>query len=176
MSSTDTLRDRTKKLTGATRGEVHVYLGANDHLYEQVRNRLANVQLPRTLTDLKEQRSAASQRMQSYTPAKLREAVQDRIETARNRRAEFAARGEEITEDWHSAVAVKDATALINTVRHADGAGDLAKSLRSWLADFPVEKPASRPKPGQSKRSASKPAAAKPAARKSSTRSDKVAG
>ncbi|HEU5265957.1 MAG TPA: hypothetical protein VFU35_04630 [Jatrophihabitans sp.] len=160
MSARDALLERAKKASDASRYQVHVYIGANDYLYEQVRRgpgSLSNVS--DTLTEIAE----------SYAPSKIRDAVQERVAAARQRREQFAGRGETIAADWHQATAVKDANALIKTVRDADGAADLAKSLKTWLVDFPpaeVQQPVAKPARKPAASPARKTTARKTTARK----------
>ena len=151
MSVQETLRERTKKATEASREQVYAYIGANDYWYERARRRPAVLhdlssklqELPsklRGLTDDVDVRHA----FEPYAPAKIKETVQDRISAARKRRKDMSARGEAIVHDWHKAVAVKDVDSLVDTVRAADGASDLAKSLRTWMEEFPPE-PTAKP-------------------------------
>ncbi len=170
MSTAEALRDRANKVADVTRGQVHVYLRANDYLYAQARRRTASPQLPRKLNELKDKRTPSLRRGEFYSPAKLRETVHHRVEAARDRRAEFGTRGKQILRDWQSAVIVKDAKGLIKTVRQADGTGDLAKGLRGWVQEFPSKTGASASKPRRTKASATKRTATKPATTKSATR------
>jgi hypothetical protein len=175
MSGTEALRDGAKKVTDNTRQQVHVYVGANDYFYEQARRRASTAQSRRTLKPL----TREGGRSQLASPKKLRETIHDRMDASRNRRAEYASRGEAIARDWHSAVAVQDATSLIKVVREAEGTRGLATGLRGWLRDFPADNRASgsKPKPtkqtatkrASTKRATTKPAARKPAAQKATS-------
>ncbi len=173
MSARDALLDRAKTAGDASRHQANVYIGANDHLYEQVRRGPVSLQdlqdLPGKLTRLTDEGVEPLRRaVKSYTPSKLRESVRERVGAARERRAEFAGRGETIVADWHQALAVKDANSLITTVRAADNPTGLAKSLKTWLAEFP---PVEVTQPRTAGRTTPKPAARKPpAARKTTAR------
>jgi hypothetical protein len=178
MPPRDALLERAKKAGDASRYQLHVYVGANDYFYEQVRRGPVSLQdLPGKLGQLSDDGVEPLRRaVKAYTPSKLREVVQERVGAARERREEFAGRGETIVADWHQALAVKDANSLITSVREADGPADLAKSLKTWLAEFPpaeaakpVRKPTPRatPKPTAARKTtARKTTARKPAARK----------
>ena len=182
MTAREALVERAKKAGDVSRYQLRVYIGANDYLYERVRRTPAALpELPGKLGQITDDRAQPVRRaVRSYTPAKLREVVQTRVEAARERRDEFAERGETIIADWTQALAVQDANSLIRTVRNADGAADLAKSLKTWLAEFPpadahapAAKPAARSAAKPAARPASKPtgtAARKAAARKTAAR------
>jgi hypothetical protein len=69
-------------------------------------------------------------------------------------------------QDWHNATVVKDARALIKTVRSADGTGDVVNGVRSWLTDYPTK--VSTPR---ARRTSAKPRARKPATNKATSKS-----
>jgi hypothetical protein len=198
MTARDALVDRAKKAGDVSRYQMHVYIGANDYLYEQVRS----VSLPDT-TQLQDFQGKVQTRIgqltddgveplrrviRTYSPAKVRESVrgtlQERAEAAKSRRAEFAKRGETIVGDWTKAVAVQDANELISSVRGADNPAELAKSLKTWFAEFPpaAAKPAkpaakaARKTATARKTTARKTTARKTAARKTATATPVAAG
>jgi hypothetical protein len=157
MSARPAFADRAKNANEASRQQLYAYVGANDYLYEQVRRS------PASLQDL--QGKLGQVDLKSYTPTKIRESVQERIESVRGRRDEFANRGKNIVADWHQATAVKDGKLLIKSIREADGASGLAKSLKTWFADFPSHE-VSKPSGGSDAKAATKTTARKPAATK----------
>jgi hypothetical protein len=159
MSTREALVERVKKANDASRQRLHAYIGANDYLYDQVRRS------PGSLQGLQDKLGKVEFKLAN--PSKLRESVQDRIAAARNRRDELANRGESIAADWHEFAAVKDVTGLIKTVRQASGASDIAKSVRTWLAQYPAASTAKAnsksPIRSASKTLPRKPATTKPA-------------
>jgi hypothetical protein len=197
MTARDVLVERAKKAGDASRYQMHVYIGANDYIYEQVRS----VSLPATqLQDIQGKVQTKIGQLtddgveplrrviRTYSPAKVRETVrgtlQERAEAAKSRRAEFAKRGETIVGDWTKAVAVQDANELISSVRGADNPAELAKSLKTWFAEFPPA-PAKPAKPAAKaarktatarKTTARKTTARKTAARKTATATPVAAG
>jgi hypothetical protein len=148
MSARPAFADRAKNANEASRQQLYAYVGANDYLYEQVRRS------PASLQDL--QGKLGQVDLKSYTPTKIRES---------GRRDEFANRGKNIVADWHQATAVKDGKLLIKSIREADGASGLAKSLKTWFADFPSHD-VSKPSGGSDAKAATKTTARKPAATK----------
>ena len=164
MVTVNTLRDRAREVGANAREQVHVYVGANDYIYEQARRRLANTERPSFKIDPKQARS----KLEAYKPAKLGSAVRERVEDARSRRGTFAVRGKEIIDDWQSAFIVQDVKSLVGTVRKADGAGDTLNGVRAWVKDLPADgtsavvKPLRKPAK-KAVKSAKKPAATKPA-------------
>ncbi len=209
MTAREVLVERAKKAGDVSRYQVHVYIGANDYIYEQVRSvslpdsqQLQNLQgkvqdlpakvqeLPAKVQDLPAKVQELPSKVQTklgqltdegveplrrviktYSPAKVRETVrgtlQDRAEVAKSRRADFAKRGETIVADWTKAVAVQDANELISSVRGADSPAELAKSLKTWFAEFPPApaKPA-KPAAKTARKTARKTTARKTTARK----------
>ena len=161
MSALEALTERAKKVTEGSRHQVITYVGANDYLYERARRSSVDLpELPSKLSGLTGDGIAPLRHaFEALAPRNIRETMQHRIEAARDRREEFANRGEVIVADWKQAAAVKDANSLITTVRHADGPAEIAKSVRTWLAEPPIAK-------SSSKRHVTKPAAAKAAVAK----------
>ena len=148
MSARQALVAGAKKATDASREQVNVYVGVNDYWYAQLRRPPVSLQeLPAKVSKLGEE-SLASLRttVSGHAPQNVVKILQEQFEVARDRRAELAARGDVIAEDWYSAVAVQDASAFATAVREAKNPVGLAKSLRSWYENFDVTTPG-QPKP-----------------------------
>src|SRR5664279_2340191 len=145
MSALEALTERAKKVTEGSRHQVITYVGANDYLYERARRSSVDLpELPSKLSGLTGDGIAPLRHaVEAWAPRNIRQTIEHRIEAARDRREEFASRGEVIVADWKQAVAVKDANSLITTVRHADGPAELAKSFRTWLTAPPAAKSSS---------------------------------
>jgi hypothetical protein len=139
MSARDALVDGAKKASAVSRHQLHAYIGANDYFYEQVRRGPQSIQgLQAKLgADENPQRPTLARMLEQYTPKRMRESMQEQVEASRDQRKQFADRGQAIVADWRQASPVQDASALIHTVRSADGAGDLGRSLKTWLVEFP---------------------------------------
>ncbi len=171
MSTRDALTERAKKATEVSREQVRVYLGANDHWYEQLRTRpsaLTTIQeFPAKLRTLRVSGADLASAVEPYKPSEFSRAVHERIEAALQRRKGFAERGERIVQDWHLAAPVQDVDALLKAVRTADGAREIAKAVRDWANGTTIS---AAPQPKAAPRAATakvtKPAA-KSGARKS---------
>ena len=141
MSAGDALLEGAKKATEASLDQAHMYIGANDYWYEQARQPATFQALTEKLTRLSDDsfaqlREAAA----AYSPSNVLKAFQDQLDVVRNRREEFADRGEAIAEDWRKSVFMQDASAFINAVRDVKTPTELFDCLRSWFEDFkPVE-------------------------------------
>ncbi len=152
MSARDALVERAKKASEASRHQVHAYVGANDYLYEQARS----IDLPARFNKLKEEGVSPLRKvLEQYAPNTIRETLAQSVESVKGHQDEWAERGEIIVGNWREALAVKDATSLIKTVREAENVSEAAKSVKTWFAEFPPDEAP-----------VSKPAASKPAARK----------
>ncbi len=170
MSARQALVSSAKKATEASREQVNVYVGVNDYWYEQLRRPPTALQeLPGKVSKLGEE-SLASLRttVSGHAPQNVVKVLQEQFKAARDRRAELAARGDAIAEDWYSSVAAQDASAFATAIREAKNPVGLAKSLRGWYENFDVTAPG-QPKPaaksGQPKASPRTAASPKPAAK-----------
>ncbi|MEO9140202.1 MAG: hypothetical protein ABI345_14190 [Jatrophihabitans sp.] len=144
MPVRETLTERKNKMTEASREQFRAYIGANDGLYDRLRRFSPDGQeRSQKLGDIK-----LRDAVKSMTPAKLKESVEQRMAAARARHDKNAARGAQITQDWHKASAVKDAKELVKTVKSADGAGELVKGVRTWVSDYPTWVSAPKPRTG----------------------------
>jgi hypothetical protein len=165
MSARQALATSAKKATDASREQVYAYVGANDYWYQQLRRQPAALQeLSDKVSQLSEVRLAALRStVSSYAPRNVVGIVQEQVKAARDRRADLAARGEAIAQDWYTSVAAQDASAFASAIREAKNPIELAKSVRSWYFEptTPASKPAAEATSAQPKASPRKAAPAK---------------
>jgi hypothetical protein len=160
MSARQALIESAKKATDASREQVHWYVGANDYWYEQLRRQpVALQELSNKVSKLSEVRLSSLRSTVSDAPKTVVNVLQEQLKVARDRRAELAARGEAITQDWYSSVAAQDASAFVAAVRDAKNPTELANAVRHWYWNFDAVTPGT-PKPAaEAKSDLPKPAA-----------------
>lgn len=137
MSARQALVEGAKKATDVSREQVYWYVGANDYWYEQLRRQPAALQdLSNKVSKLSDLRLDSLRTTVSDTSNTVVSALSEQLKVARDRRAEIAARGEAITQDWYSSVAAQDAAAFASAVRDAKNPVDLANAVRGWYWNF----------------------------------------
>jgi hypothetical protein len=142
MSARQALVEGAKKATDLSREQVYWYVGANDYWYEQLRRQPAALQdLSNKVSKLSDLRLDSLRTTVSDTSNNVVSALSEQLKVARDRRAEIAARGEAITQDWYSSVAAQDAAAFASAVRDAKNPVDLATAVRGWYWNFDAATP-----------------------------------